>query len=241
MSGHQDGSQAGRVVHRGFQCAVGRRQKAQPDELDILWHYSMRKGAEEQMPLRCALNTLEAPVVVAMLWRWCLQCAPTVAGQLRQVVEDNDLWEHCLVPGIPVLAIVMTRSWERVIHEDPLAGPIFGIWWDPDGAQTGGNLGFPQFGFRHGDVPTGRIRVATFDGVRFRHCTTNISDGSGRVSISIVLSTKTLRAALCSQRRKRGRSPSPSTNNSIVTASTHWICVLAMAMLLMVCLHVNVY
>jgi hypothetical protein len=70
-------------------------------------------------------------------------------------------------------------SWQRVNHDDPLAAPLFGIWFD--GNQTGGNLGFPPFSYRHGDVPTGRIRVAAFDG-SFLHCTTKISSGEGRLS-----------------------------------------------------------
>jgi hypothetical protein len=150
--------------------------------------------------------------VVVLLWQWFQRCCPVQARQHWKIIDDHGLWEQCLVAEVPILSLVLTTSWARAMHEDKVAAPLFGIWLDGRGGQTGGNFGFPSFGWRHGDVPKGRIRAAAWDG-SIPHCTTEISDGGGRMSVAILLSQKTLNAALCSKRRQRDaevivRSPS---------------------------------
>ena len=137
-----------------------------------------------------------------LLWQWFQRCCPVQARQHWKIIDDCALWEHCLVAGVPVLSLVLTTSWARAMHEDTVAAPLFGIWLDGRGRQEGGDFGFPSLGWRHGDVPKGRIRAAAWDG-SIPHCTTEISAGGGRLSVAILLSQKTLNAALCSKRRQR--------------------------------------
>lgn len=132
--------------------------------------------------------------------------APERATQHTRIIDAHGLWDKCIVPGIPVLAIVVTVGWERIVHMDDMAAPMFSIWFG--GNQSGGNMCFPEFGFRHDDVRADNIRIAAWC-TDVPHASTTKS-GDGRVSISIFLSAKTLRAARCSKRRQQCASPSPS-------------------------------
>lgn len=205
MSKNTDGSQSGRLVYHGFQACIGRRQRAKVEEPDILAHYRLRPDAVQNMPLRSKANDLQSQVVVRLLWRWFLQTASRQAAEHSRVISEHNLWDACIVPGIPVLSIVLTVGWQRVIHVDTVVAPLFGVWFG--GRQTGGNFAFPEYGLRHDDVRDGNVRVAAWDG-SCPHATTTIDDGDeGRFSLSIFLSRKTLDAAKCSSKRRRRHAP----------------------------------
>ncbi len=149
LSQNDDGQFSGQTIYKGFQACVGRRQACNGED-DILASYVWRHGATGSMPRRCDVHQRETKVVVALLWRWFKECAPTQAAEHTKIIQDHDLWEHCLVPGIPVLALVLTTSWSRAIHRDKVVAPLFGVWLTLSGCvQTGGNFGFPLHGWRH--------------------------------------------------------------------------------------------
>jgi hypothetical protein len=101
---------------------------------------------------------------------------------------------------------------------------LFGIWLDTGRVRTGGDLSFPKAKVSAAVPPTDGMTGLVFNGLQ-EHCTT-LSTTEGRYSVSIMLTRKTWRAALCSHRKLRAQVGVVIAEGARVSWPVH-LCVLA--------------
>ena len=76
---------------------------------------------------RLQAHVCDTTLIVVLLWRWFLWTAPEQAAIHYHIIDQENLWDACLVPGIPILALVTTSTFERVLHTDAVSAPMFGV------------------------------------------------------------------------------------------------------------------
>jgi hypothetical protein len=117
MAAHEDGSEHGNELARGMQVCKGRRQACgAPNDDDTLSSYVVKALANETQTGRLQAHHADLEVVVRMMWRLFSQLHPCAAAEHEWLVSNAGLMGEVLVEGIPVLALAITKDWQRVAH-----------------------------------------------------------------------------------------------------------------------------